>query len=108
MLEELGSEERLQLMKFVCSFAWADLEVSLEERGYVLRAVERLDLDDRESAQVRGWLEVPPRAEDVDPTRIPNEHRELFLRTVEEVIVADGLVRQEELENLVLFKKLLA
>ncbi|MGH2671009.1 MAG: TerB family tellurite resistance protein, partial [bacterium] len=52
MLDDLDSRQRLQLIKFVCSFAWADLEVRAEERTFVARLVERLDLDERERRQV--------------------------------------------------------
>ena len=37
MLEGLDARQRLQLIKFVCSFAWADLEVRPEERSFVAR-----------------------------------------------------------------------
>ena len=67
MLETLDREERLRLVKFVCSFAWADLEVQVEEREFVKRLVERLELDDAERGMVDEWLQVPPRPEEVDP-----------------------------------------
>ena len=34
MLDALDREDRLQLMRFVCSFAWADLEVTAREREF--------------------------------------------------------------------------
>ena len=37
MLKNLSREDRLQVMRFVCSFAWADLEVQKEEREYIAR-----------------------------------------------------------------------
>ena len=30
MMEQLDRNERMRLMKFVCSFAWADLEIHPE------------------------------------------------------------------------------
>ena len=106
MLETLDREERLRLVKFVCSFAWADLEVQVEEREFVKRLVERLELDDAERGMVDEWLQVPPRPEEVDPADIPVEHRQLFLDAVRAMIVADGRVDQDEAENLVLLEAL--
>jgi uncharacterized tellurite resistance protein B-like protein len=108
MLEDLARNERLRLMKFVCSFAWADLEVRPEERAFVSGLVRRLDLDAADQQQVLGWLEVPPRPESVDPTQIPTEHRRLFLDAIRGVIESDGDVAEEEAENLRLLEKLFA
>src|SRR3954470_7210350 len=106
-MQKLKPKDRLRLMKFVCSFVWADLEVKDSERKFVARMVKKLHLDEAERAQVRSWLEVPPPAEEVDPTTIPKEHRQLFLDTVRDVIRADGEVAQDEWENLALFEQLL-
>ncbi len=94
-------------MKFVCSFAWADLEIRPEERSFVAGMIRRLDLDRGESRLVEAWLDVPPEPEAIDPTRVPLEHRKLFIESVEGVIRADGEVSPEERENLTLFKRLL-
>jgi uncharacterized tellurite resistance protein B-like protein len=107
MLNQLEHGERLRLMKFVCSFAWADLEIHPEERKYVAKLIKRLGLDEKEAAQVDAWLALPPHPETVDPTSIPAEHRKLFVQTVEEIIAADGEVAPEERETLGLFKLLL-
>jgi uncharacterized tellurite resistance protein B-like protein len=107
MLNKLSRSQRLQLMKFVCSFAWADLEVQKEERSFVKKMMGKLKLDDTERQQVAGWLEVPPRAEEVDPASIPAEHRQLFLETMREVIAADKVLDPDERENLTLFEQLL-
>ncbi|HZO14546.1 MAG TPA: TerB family tellurite resistance protein [Polyangiaceae bacterium] len=107
MLSKLTRDDRLRLMKFVCSFAWADLEVQDEEREFVKKMVRRLQLDDQDRKLVEGWLEVPPPPQDVDPTRVPTEHRELFLETVRGLIAADKFVDPEERESLKLFEQLL-
>ena len=106
-MKRLRPKDRLRLMKFVCSFVWADLEVKDSERAFVQRIVKRLRLDADEAAQVNAWLEVPPRAEELDPTTIPKEHRQLFLDTIRDVIVTDGEVSPAEWENLSLFEQLL-
>lgn len=107
MLKKLDREERMRLMKFVCSFAWADLEVQDEERTFVKRMMRRLDLDETDQKQVQAWLQVPPPPEEVDPSQVPAEHRKLFLETVRGLVAADKVVDPEERENLALFEQLL-
>jgi hypothetical protein len=94
-------------MKFICSFAWADLKVRPEERQFVARIATQLDLDPGERAEVEQWLKVPPSPESVDPTQIPLAQRSLFLDSIEGVIVSDGEVAVEERENFALLKDLL-
>ena len=107
MLDALNREDRLQLMRFVCSFAWADLEITDEEREFIVKMVVRLDLDDEEQDQVAEWLEVPPRADDLDPADIPKEHRQLFLDAAKAMIMSDGNVEDVEAENLIILDQLL-
>lgn len=106
MLDELDPRQRLQLMQFVCSFAWADLKVQDEEREFVRRMVERLELGPEERAQVRGWLQSPPPPESIDPTSVPTAHRKLFLEAVEGLVAADGEIAPEERESLELLREL--
>jgi uncharacterized tellurite resistance protein B-like protein len=108
MVSSLAPEERLRLMKFVCSLAWADLEVQAEERAFVRRMVSRLGLSAAERAQVDGWLQVPPPVDDVDPAEIPREHRKLFLDTLRELVLADGAVDEQEQASLALLEDLIA
>jgi uncharacterized tellurite resistance protein B-like protein len=103
----LSREERLRLMRFICSVAWADLKVRPEEREFALKLVDRLGLQADEIEQVKGWLEVPPRADDVDPEQIPRSHRALFLHTLRELVVADGEVDAQEQTSIDLLETLL-
>lgn len=105
MFASLAREDRLRLMKFVCSFAWADLEVQSEERIFVRRMTTRLGLRPDEAAQVEAWLQAPPN--DVDPEEIPREHRSLFLGTLRELVLADGEVDEHERASLALLEDLL-
>ncbi len=107
VVSDLSRSDRLRLMKFICSFAWADLEIRPEERQFVARIVTHLELDDVERAEVEQWLKIPPSAEAVDPMQIPLSQRELFLESIEGVIVSDGEVSPEEHENFELLKDLL-
>ncbi|WP_437534441.1 TerB family tellurite resistance protein [Sorangium sp. So ce726] len=106
MLDKLSREERLQLMRFICSFAWADLQVRDQEREFVRKMILRLHLDAEEAKQVRSWLEVPPAADDVDPMKIPRAHRQLFLNAAREMISSDGEIGEEERESLSLLDQL--
>jgi len=104
---ELSPTERMNLMRFVCSFVWTDLNVSQSERDLVMRISGSLNLTDTEAAEVKGWLDVPPPIEDVDPTSVPVAHRQLFLTTMEMVVNADGKVAGAESESLALFRDLM-
>lgn len=106
-LSKLSKIDRMRLMRFVCSFAWADLEVNAKERALVKRMVQALKLDAEEKKQVEGWLEKPPRPDEVDPTLVPRAHRQLFIDSIKAMIVADGMVTAEEIEDLKLFVSLL-
>jgi uncharacterized membrane protein YebE (DUF533 family) len=94
-------------MRFVCSFAWADLEIKKAEREFILTMVLRLGLDEEEQEQVAQWLEVPPRADDLDPADIPKEHRKLFLDAAKAMIMSDGDISDVEAENLIILDQLL-
>ena len=106
-LDELDADARLRLVGFLCSFAWADLEVQEAERSFVTRLLDQLSLDEAERTQAEQWLVLPPAPEEVDPTDIPEEHRQVFLSTMLQLVGADGKVSPAEMETLALFEKLL-
>lgn len=103
----MNATERMNLMRFVCSFVWTDLEVAQAERDLVMRIAGRMSLTEAEVAQVAQWLRTPPDVEEVDPTSIPPAHRKLFLQSAELVVKADGRVVPAETESLALFRELL-
>ena len=105
-LEALNRGERMQLLRFVTSFAWADLSISVAERAFVHRLVSRLHLAPEEAREAEGWLNVPPPPDDIDPTTVPHEHRQVFIDVVREMVEADGDVSPEERENLALLEQL--
>jgi uncharacterized tellurite resistance protein B-like protein len=107
MLKKLSREDRLRLMRFVCSFAWADLEVRDSERVLVKKMVKELGLDKADIAQVDGWLELPPKPEEVDPASIPRDHKRLFVEAARAMISADGEIDPEERESLALLEQLI-
>jgi len=107
VLPDLDGPERMQLMKFVCSFAWVDLEIHRQERIFVANMVQRLDLAHEEAVQVQRWLDVPPRADEIDPTAIPLEHRKTFVEAIVGIIESDGVIKAEERDSFALFEHLL-
>jgi uncharacterized membrane protein YebE (DUF533 family) len=104
--EKLSRDERLVLIRFVCSFAWADFEIRNEERRFIADLVRKLELDPAERQLVEKWLTLPPEPESVDPALVPRPHRELFLAAIQAVISADGEVSPEERESLSILSQL--
>ena len=105
-LSELDRDERLRLMRFVCSFAWADLEIQPEERTFVSKMIDHLGLQD-ERPQIEHWLRHPPAPEEVDPTEVPRQHRALFIEAIRGLVAADNVIDPNEREMLSLFEQLL-
>ncbi len=90
MLSGLDQQQRLLLLRFVCAYAWADLEIKEGERRFVERLAQRMELGDDERQQVEQWLHVAPAPSDVDPKKIPAEHRRVFFEACRAVLYADG------------------
>jgi uncharacterized tellurite resistance protein B-like protein len=103
----LDRDDRMRLMRFVCAFAWADLDVADQERSFVHRMSSMLGLDADDRARVADWLEVPPSADELDPAEVPPAHRRLLLELARDLICADGTVSEVERENLRLLEQLL-
>jgi uncharacterized tellurite resistance protein B-like protein len=96
------------LMKFVCSMAWADLEVVAPEREAMRSLMQKVGLDDAEHKRlVELWLQVPPPVDDLDPHAIPLDQRELFLRECQTMVEADGVVVDEERDAMELLRAIL-
>ena len=106
-LENLSRDDRMKLMRFVCAFAWADLEVAEEERLFVSGLMQKMDLNDVEAADVASWMAHPPAPEEVDPMEIPTEHKEVFLSAIREMVKADGEIAKHEADSYVLIEQLL-
>lgn len=104
MFETLSGPDRLLLLKFLCAFAWEDLEVSEKERRFVKGLVARMGLSPAEAAQVEEWLDVAPAPHSIDPERIPKEHRKLFVDAVRAIVYADGRVDPDERASLDLLR----
>jgi hypothetical protein len=104
---KMNAADRMNLLRFVCSFAWTDLRIAQQERDLVMRIAGNLGLTDSEAAQVAAWLKTPPNIDDLDPASISKAHRELFVQAAELAIKADGRVVPVEADALSLFRELL-
>ena len=105
MFEKLSRDERMLLLRFVCAFAWTDLEIRDGERKFVQRLMDRMQLSGEDRAEVEGYLHVAPSPEETNPQLIPPEHRRIFIDSVRALIYADGDVDAEERQR---FEKLQA
>jgi uncharacterized tellurite resistance protein B-like protein len=103
MYESLSRDDRMLLVRFLCAFAWTDLEVTDKERGFVKRLVAKLGLEGEDAEEAEEWLHVAPAPGTVDPSKVPAEHRRTFVEAVRAMIYADGKVDPEEREQ---FEKL--
>lgn len=102
MLTDLDADDKLRLVRFLCAFAWADLEIAETERTFIVRLVDKMGLPAADAAKAKAWLEFPPNESDLDPNDIPEAHRKLFLDAVTEIIHADGVVDDPEVESFAL------
>lgn len=100
MFDKLTKDERLLLLRFVCAFAWTDLQVKDGERKFIGRLMDRLGLSADERAEAEGFLHVAPPPESTNPKLVPRQHRQLFIDAVRALIYADGDVDVEERERL--------
>lgn len=107
MLKDLSDDEKLRLLRFMCAFAWADLEIADKERDLVLGIIRALELPAEEAALAATWLDHPPSEDDLDPYEIPDAHRRLFLEAALEMVGADDVVDVMEAENFAIFEALM-
>jgi uncharacterized tellurite resistance protein B-like protein len=103
MFENLSRDERMLLLRFVCAFAWTDLEIHQAERQFVERLIARMELSAEDRAEALSYLHVAPSPEATNPKLVPKEHRRVFIEAVRALIYADGDVDDEERER---FEKL--
>lgn len=104
---QLDHAAAMNLLKFICSFCWTDLKVQQQERDLVMQVVGKLGLGETDTNQVKAWLLVPPPVDEIDPTAIPQQHRELFLAAADAAVKADGKVVPAERDAVALFRGLL-
>jgi uncharacterized tellurite resistance protein B-like protein len=89
-MEQLNSEQRLQLMRLVCALAWVDEQVQQAELGFIAKLMFKINMPAAEMRQVKRWLEVPPEGVSADARAVPREHRQLFLDACRGLVWSDG------------------
>ena len=103
----ISSEEKLQIMRFVCAFAWADLKVVTEERSIIASFAKSLELNEKELIQVNDWTRHPPKPEEIDPFDIPVHLKEIILSAASAVTIVDGICDHNEADLLTLLQNIL-
>lgn len=106
-LTTLSSHEKLRLLRFMCAFAWSDLEITDRERRFVLDVIARFGLTEEERTLATTWLDHPPAEEDLDPSEIPLDHRKLFLEAALAMVSQDGVIDAMEAEAFAVFETLM-
>lgn len=103
--DDLTETERVELMRFLCSFAWADGEVQPEEKTVLERVLGGLGLGAEARAEVEPWLATAPDVEGRELKAIDEQKRAAFIDRAYEVAAADGEIAAEELKHLKMFMR---
>jgi uncharacterized tellurite resistance protein B-like protein len=105
--QQLSQAQRQRVLKFGVSSAWADLSLDSREVAVLFDIADELALDDEGRTRFLSWLSEPPPPEEVDPTKVMQEERELCISVASRVIAADGRKTEEEEAFLALLTELL-
>ena len=108
MLDQLDRTVRLRLLRIVTAVAWVDGEVHERERDFAKRLIERMKLSSADREIALGYLEDPPRAHEIDPTKLDRDRRLEVLILAREMVNADGSVNDAEQESIDALEALLA
>ena len=108
MLDQLDRTVRLRLLRIVTAVAWVDGEVHEREREFAKRLIERMKLTGGEREIALGYLEEPPRAHEIDPTKLERDRRLEVLILAREMVKADGSVNDAEQDCIDALEALLA
>jgi uncharacterized tellurite resistance protein B-like protein len=98
MLERLDRTTRLRLLRVLAAAAWVDGEVQDHERAFVEKLLDKLPIGDDERKVALAYLDAPPHPAEVDPSKIPPEHREALVKLVWQIIGADGKISDDEMQ----------
>jgi uncharacterized tellurite resistance protein B-like protein len=104
-VDGLTEDERVDLMRFLCSFAWVDGEVQAQERTVLERVLGGLGLSTEARAKASAWLFAPPDMEGFDFGAITPDKRGLFIDHAFEVASAHGGLAAEEMRHLQMFMR---
>lgn len=102
-VDGLTEAERVDLVRFLCSFAWADGEVQAQERTVLERVLGGVGLSAEARAKAAAWLLAPPDMDGFDFAAIGADKRALFIDEAFEVAAADEALAAEEVRHLQMF-----
>lgn len=105
---KLLQDEKQLIFKFLCVLAWADFVIHPKERKFIENLAKTFEVEPKLELMIQGWLQHPPRPEEVDPYSIPTELIELVLEHASGVAKADGGIDIMELEIIELLHSLCA
>ena len=107
-IPKLLHDEKVLIFKFLCVLAWADFIIHPNERKLIEQLALDFQVGPNINQMIQGWLQHPPRPEEVDPYTIPTELIELILEHACGVAKADGGIDIWELEMIELLHSLCA
>jgi len=93
-IRQLPRAERLLLLRLVASVAWVDGVIQDQERRFIHRLMNAIELNQDEKNDVESWLLMPP--DPVAADAVPVEHRRLFVEAARAVVFIDGVIAPEE------------
>ena len=98
-MAKLDAEIGFELLKLLAQMAWSDHEVSAEEGVYLLSLCDQLCGAPQYKLEVQGWINgeapLPP-----PNFGVLKNHRDLVMKTMAQVSLADGQVVQDERDML--------
>ena len=106
--KQLLREEKTLIFKFLCVLAWADFVIHPAERHFIESLAQKFNLEPDLIHMVKGWLQHPPRPEEVDPYSISQELLEIVLEQASLMAKSDGVIDIRELELIELLHSLWA
>ena len=105
---DLSTEDRRKLLRLVCSFAWVDHDVDPDERKFILKLIERMDLSELDRRDAIAWLDEQVTAEELAGAvhDVPDAHKRLFVDMARELIKSDNTIADDEAQELALLELL--
>lgn len=98
MLDKLDRTTRLRLLRVLTAAAWVDGEVQPEERAFYEKLLDKLPLSKDERDTAMAYLDKPPHPAEVDPMKIPPEHRETLVKLIWQLVGSDSNMHPDELQ----------
>jgi uncharacterized tellurite resistance protein B-like protein len=98
MLEKLDRTTRLRLLRVLTAAAWVDGDVQPEERAFYEKLLDKLPIGKDERDIAMGYLDKAPHPAEVDPMKIPPEHRETLVKLIWQLVGSDANMHPDELQ----------